>query len=65
MIEYDKLIPSNTNFYDLSELELLSDDIERQGLKQNLVVIENESNKGTFFIDFIDGNRLITSYKPL
>lgn len=50
MIEYDKLIPSNTNFYDLSELELLSDDIERQGLKQNLVVIENESNKGTFFI---------------
>lgn len=50
MIEYDKLIPSNTNFYDLSELELLSDDIERQGLKQNLVVIENESKKGTFFI---------------
>lgn len=50
MIEYDKLIPSTTNFYDLSELELLSDDIERQGLKQNLVVIENESKKGTFLI---------------
>ncbi|GHU52716.1 hypothetical protein AGMMS49975_09080 [Clostridia bacterium] len=38
MIEIDKLIPNSENFYSMSEIEVLAEDIERQGLKHNLVV---------------------------
>ena len=50
MIEVSKLKPSLDNFYTLSEIELLAEDIERQGLKHNLVVTEDANALGTYFI---------------
>lgn len=50
MIEVGKLKPSLDNFFSLTEIEMLADDIERQGLKHNIVVTEDENNLGDFFI---------------
>jgi ParB family chromosome partitioning protein len=41
MIEIDKIIANENNFYSISEIEILAEDIERQGLKSNLVVRKN------------------------
>jgi ParB family chromosome partitioning protein len=41
MIDIGKLTPHKENFYTMSNIELLADDIERQGLKENLVVRDN------------------------
>jgi len=38
MIDIEKLVPHKENFYSMTDIELLADDIERQGLKNNLVV---------------------------
>jgi ParB family chromosome partitioning protein len=53
MIDIGKLVPHRENFYSLSDVELLADDIERQGLKENLVVRENEDG----FYTVISGHR--------
>ena len=43
MIDIDDIEENEENFYNLSEIEMLADDIERQGLKQNLVIMKNPS----------------------
>lgn len=63
MIEVSKLKPSLENFYVLSEIELLADDIERQGLKHNLVVTEDADALGTYFIK--SGHRRFTAIQLL
>lgn len=55
MLEIGKLRASEENFYSMSELELLAEDIERQGLKHNLVVCEDPDAPDTYFI--ISGHR--------
>ena len=63
MIEFSKIKPSLENFYSLSEIEMLAEDIERQGLKHNLVVVEDVDEPGTFFIK--SGHRRYTAIKHL
>lgn len=43
MIDVKEIIPSEKNFYEMSAIELLADDIEREGLKHNLVVAKDPS----------------------
>lgn len=43
MIDIKEIIPSEKNFYEISAIELLADDIEREGLKHNLVVAKDPS----------------------
>ena len=50
MIEIDRIKPSMDNFYSMSEIEMLAEDIERQGLKHNLVVTEDADNLGYYFL---------------
>ena len=38
MIDIDLIEPNKNNFYEMSEIEALADDIERQGLMTALVV---------------------------
>ncbi|MDR3092099.1 MAG: ParB/RepB/Spo0J family partition protein [Clostridiales bacterium] len=45
MIEIDKLVPHEENFYSMNDIELLAEDIERQGLRHNLVVTPLEGDK--------------------
>lgn len=47
MIEFSEIKQNKDNFYTLSELELLADDIERQGLKHNLVVCKDSTGLDT------------------
>lgn len=53
MLDIEKLIPHKENFYTLSDIELLAEDIERQGLKENLVVRDD----GDGFYTVISGHR--------
>lgn len=41
MIDIKAIIPSEKNFYEMSGIDLLADDIEREGLKHNLVVAKD------------------------
>lgn len=41
LIDIDEITPSEENFYEISDIDLLADDIEREGLKHNLVVIKD------------------------
>lgn len=43
MIDVTEILPSEKNFYEMSAIELLADDIEREGLKHNLVVVKDPS----------------------
>lgn len=63
MIEIEKIKMNLDNFYSLSDIESLADDIERQGLKHNLVVVEDIDNAGTFFIK--SGHRRFTAIQKL
>ncbi len=63
MIEVGKIKPSLDNFYSLDEIEMLADDIERQGLKHNLVVTEDAETPGTYFIK--SGHRRFTAIQLL
>lgn len=63
MIEVEKIKPSIDNFYTLSDIEILADDIERQGLKHNLVVIEDKENPDSYFIK--SGHRRFTAIQYL
>ena len=42
MIDIDDIEPNRNNFYEISEIESLADDIERQGLMTALVVSEDD-----------------------
>ena len=45
MIEVSEIVPNKENFYEMSGLELLADDIEREGLKHNLVVSKDKNSE--------------------
>lgn len=60
MIEIGKITPNSANFYELSELNELADDIERQGLMSALIVTE-ESGGYTL----ISGHRRLAAVKKL
>ena len=63
MIEISKIKMSMDNFYSMSDIDVLADDIERQGLKHNLVVVEDSDEHGTYFIK--SGHRRFTAIKQL
>lgn len=63
MVEIEKIKPSMDNFYSLSDIEILAEDIERQGLKHNMVVVEDSENLGTYFIK--SGHRRFEAIKLL
>lgn len=44
MIDVSEIMPSKENFYEMSNIELLADDIEREGLKHNLVVSKDKDS---------------------
>lgn len=44
MIDVSQIMPNKENFYTMSDLELLADDIEREGLKHNLVVSKDKNS---------------------
>lgn len=50
MIPLEKIKPCTDNFYSLSEIEMLADDIDRQGLKHNLVVNIDKNNQNEYWI---------------
>ena len=63
MIEIGKIKESMDNFYSLSDIEILAEDIERQGLKHNLVVVEDSNEPDTYYIK--SGHRRFTAIKQL
>lgn len=63
MINVDLVKPSADNFFSLSEIEVLAEDIERQGLKHNLVVSEDKDQKGTYLLK--SGHRRFEAIKFL
>ena len=63
MLELTKLRASEENFYSMSDLELLADDIERQGLKHNLVVVASKDNPDEYRI--ISGHRRFAAIQLL
>ena len=62
MIEFSEIKLNKENFYSLSEIELLADDIERQGLKHNLVVCKDSGGNGYWLIS---GHRRYSAVKQL
>lgn len=46
MIEVDEILENGDNFYSISDIELLADDIEREGLMHNLAVSKNSNGLG-------------------
>lgn len=63
MIEIGKIKASLDNFYSMSDVDILADDIERQGLKHNLVVVEDSDEHGTYFIK--SGHRRFAAIQQL
>ena len=61
MIDIDLIEPNKNNFYEMSEIEALADDIERQGLMTALVV--SEQNGGKY--ELISGHRRLAALKSL
>ena len=61
MIDIDLIDPNKNNFYEMSEIEALADDIERQGLMTALVV--SEQNGGKY--ELISGHRRLVALKSL
>lgn len=62
MIDISEIEPSRNNFYEISNIELLADDIEREGLKQSLVVAKNPET-GMYVVK--SGHRRLTAIKLL
>lgn len=62
MIDVSEIAPSESNFYELSDIELLADDIEREGLKHNLVVYRSSE---TGLYNVISGHRRLSAIKLL
>lgn len=63
MIEIGKIKESMDNFYSLSDIDILAEDIERQGLKHNLVVVEDSNEPDTYYIK--SGHRRFAAIKLL
>lgn len=63
MIEIGKIKASLDNFYSMSDVDILADDIERQGLKHNLVVVEDSDEHGKYFIK--SGHRRFAAIQQL
>jgi len=61
MIEIENIQPNEDNFYTVSEIEELAEDIERQGLMSILVVAAGESGK----YQLISGHRRLLAIKLL
>ena len=61
MIDIDLIEPNKNNFYEISEIEALADDIERQGLMTALVVLEQNGGK----YELISGHRRLAALKSL
>lgn len=62
MIDINEIAPSRNNFYEISDVELLADDIEREGLKHNLVVVKDSD---TGFYEVKSGHRRLAAIKLL
>ena len=60
MLEVEQIIPNESNFYEMTEIEELAEDIERQGLMSVLVVTEDN---GEFHL--ISGHRRLKAVKLL
>lgn len=60
MLEVEQIIPNESNFYEITEIEELAEDIERQGLMSVLVVTEDN---GEFHL--ISGHRRLAAVKLL
>jgi ParB family chromosome partitioning protein len=54
-IDVSNIKPHKDNFYQLSDVEVLADDIERQGLQHNLIVVPDKENSGKYII--VSGHR--------
>ena len=63
MIPIEKIKPSLNNFYAIKDIEILAEDIQRQGLKHNLVVTEDAEHPDTYFIK--SGHRRFEAIKLL
>lgn len=62
MIDINEIAPSQNNFYEISDIELLADDIEREGLKQSLVVVKDPD---TGLYEVKGGHRRLAAIKLL
>lgn len=62
MIDVADIVPSKENFYEMSNIELLADDIEREGLKANLLV-SKEKNGSKYLLK--SGHRRFSAIKLL
>ena len=60
MIEINDITPNEDNFYEMTEIEELADDIERQGLMSALVVAENDGK-----LILVSGHRRLAAIKML
>ena len=62
MIDINEIAPSRNNFYEITDIELLADDIEREGLKQSLVVVKDPD---TGLYEVKGGHRRLAAIKLL
>lgn len=62
MIDIYEIAPSESNFYELSDIGLLADDIEREGLRHNLVVYQ-DADTGLYKV--VSGHRRLSAIKQL
>ncbi len=62
MLDVSEIMPNKDNFYSVSDIELLAEDIERQGLKHNLVVAKDKDS-GKYWL--ISGHRRLEAIKFL
>lgn len=60
MLEVEQIIPNESNFYEMTEIEELADDIERQGLMSVLVVTEDNGE-----YRLLSGHRRLAAVKLL
>lgn len=63
MIDVSDIVPSKENFYEMSNIELLADDIEREGLKTNLLVSKEKNGSGKYLLK--SGHRRFSAIKLL
>lgn len=60
MLEVEQIIPNDNNFYEMTEIEELAEDIERQGLMSVLVVTEDSGE-----YRLLSGHRRLAAVKLL
>lgn len=62
MLDVSQIMPNKDNFYAMSDIELLAEDIERQDLKHNLVVAKDKDSDKYWLIS---GHRRLEAVKFL